>query len=110
MAQEIYQTVVGNNQPDLTITCQRDSTAINLSSVTSVLFIITNERTGSVTNSSAQACTITTAASGIVTYSPAATDFPSYGRYIGEIKITYTSGKVERLKERLLIIAHAATN
>lgn len=105
---EIYKTVVGNNSPDLAITAKRNGTAINVTGAT-VTLIVTNERTGAVTNAGS-ACTLTTPTSGIVTYSPVAGDYPSEGRYIGELKIVHSGGKIERINEVLLIIARAATN
>lgn len=102
---QIYRTVVGNDSPDIVFTCQRNGTAINLTGAT-VTLAITNERTGSVTNA-VQTCSITTAAQGIVTYTPAVADFPSEGRYIGDVKIVHISGKTEKLYELLLILARA---
>lgn len=105
---QVYQTVTGNNAPDLVITVQRNGTAIDVSGAT-VTLIITNERTGTVTNS-VQTCTLTTPISGIVTYSPAAGDFATGERYLGEVKIVYSTGKIERLVELLTIVARTATS
>lgn len=104
MSQQIYRTVIGNNAPDLVITCQRNGTAINVTGAT-VKLIIQNERTGICTNTGSQNCTLTTPASGIVTYSPSITDFPQEGRYVCDIKITYSNGKIEDLRELILVIA-----
>lgn len=105
---DIYQTVVGNNAPDLVITVKRNDVAIDVTGST-VTLIITNEKTGAVTVA-AGSCALTTPASGIVTYSPAPNDFPSEGRYIGEIKVVYNSGKVERINEKILFLARKATS
>jgi hypothetical protein len=105
---QIFQTVVGNTSPNIVITVQRNSTAIDVTGA-SVLLIITKEKTGTVTNTG-QSCALTTPTTGIVTYTPLAGDFPTSGRYLGEIKITYSSGKVERINEEILFVARAATN
>lgn len=103
MSQQIYRTVIGNNAPDLVITCQRNGTAINITGAT-VKLMIQNERTGITTNGSNQSCALTTPASGIITYSPALADFPQEGRYVASIEITYASGKIEEIREEVLII------
>lgn len=103
MTQEIYRTVVGNDSPSLVITCERNDTAIDVTSAT-VTLIIKNERTGSTTNT-VQTCSLTTPGSGIVTYAPVVADFPTQDRYIGTIKIVFPGGKTEYLPERILILA-----
>lgn len=105
---QIFQTVVGNTTPNVVITVQRNGVAVNVTGA-GVLLIITKEKTGAVTNTS-QNCALTTPASGIVTYTPLAGDFPTAGRYLGEIKITYSDGKVERINEEILFVARNATN
>lgn len=104
----IFLTVTDNTKPDLALTLQRDSTAIDLTGAT-VDLIITNANTGEVTNTGHQACTVVTAAAGTVTYAAAAGDFPDEGRYVGELKVNYTGGKVERLYEKVIIVARTAT-
>lgn len=100
----IIFTVDDNSSPNLVITLQRDNTAINLTGATVKLYIH-NERTGEQTNTGHEDCTLTTAASGIVTYPVVAGDFPSAGRYLGDAKITYSGGGVERVNERVTIVA-----
>ena len=107
MAQN-YQTVVGNQQPDLVFTVQRNNTAINVTGAT-VELIITNERTGLQTNAGRTSCTLTTPVTGIVTYASNSADFTTEDRYIGEVKITYSTTKVERVSELLVVVARAAT-
>lgn len=104
MAQQIYRTTVGNTAPNLVFTCERNSTVINVTGAT-VTLALRNERTNVTTNPIVQSCALTTPASGIVTYSPAITDFPTEDRYIGDVKIVYSTGKVEHLYELLLVIA-----
>lgn len=96
MARANFKIVEDNTAPAYQITCQRDGTAIDLTGAT-VEMIIENKSTGSVTNSGHQTCSIVTAASGIISYTAEATDFPSAGTYIGDIKITYNGGGVEIL-------------
>lgn len=104
---QIYRTVVGNNAPSMVITCKRDGTAIDVTGAT-VTLAIRNERTGATTNTGAQSCTLTTPLSGIVTYAPAIANFPSEGRYIGDIKIVYSGGTIEHIPEVLLVLARGA--
>lgn len=105
MADVIIRTVEDNTAPNRQITLEHNGSAINLTGATVVL-IISNAQTGVVTNTGS-ACTIITAADGIVEYALAAADYPDEGRYFGEFKITYTGGKVERLESRLVIVARA---
>lgn len=102
----IFQTVVGNTNPSNQLTLDRDGTVIDLTSATSVILIITKELTGTVTNSGNQTCTISgTPTTGIVTYAPASTDFPTAGRYIGDVKITYANSKTEIINEVVIFVA-----
>ena len=88
--------VAGNTAPAHQITCKRGSTAIDLSDATSVVLITKNRGTGSITQQG-KAASIITAASGIISYTPASTDFPTKGSYISDVKITYSGGGVEIL-------------
>ena len=103
---EIYQTVAGNNSPDLPITVKRNGTVIDVTGCT-VTLAVTKERTGDLTTNIT--CALTTPASGIVTFSPTASTFPVAGRYIGELKVVFTNNAIERIKERILIIADQPT-
>jgi hypothetical protein len=68
------------------------ATAIDLSSgVTGVKFIMRDPNTGTAKVNAA--CTITTAASGIVTYEWIADDTDTAGTYNAEWQITYDNGK-----------------
>jgi len=95
MARPDFKIVNDNTAPDYVITCQRDGTAIDLTGA-SVELIIKNSSTGTITQTG-KAAAITTAASGIITYTADATDFPSAGTYVGDIKVTYSGGGVEIL-------------
>ena len=85
-----------NTAPSYTITCKRAGTAISLADASTVALIIQQKSTGSITQTGKNA-TITTAASGIITYTADVTDFPGAGTYVGDIKITYSGGGVEIL-------------
>lgn len=98
----ILLTVKNNQAPDFQITLKRDGTAINLTGAT-VKVYIRKEMADVFTNTGHETVTITTAASGIITYSPQANDFPSEGRYLAEAEITYSGGDVERVYELVTI-------
>lgn len=91
-----FRIVEDNTAPSYAITCTRNGTAIDLTSATSVVLIIKNKTTGTITQTGKEA-TITTAASGIIAYAADATDFPSAGKYVADIVVTYSGGGVERL-------------
>ncbi len=91
-----FRVVEDNTAPDYTITCTRDGTPIDLSNATSVVLIIQRKSDGTVTQTG-KAATITTPASGVITYTADSTDFPSAGIYVADIKVTYSGGGVEIL-------------
>lgn len=105
----IFLTVTANTQPNLALTLERDGAAINLSGAT-VSLIITDADTGEVTNSGHQSCTITSAVAGTITYTATATDFTDEGRYTGEVLVNYGGSNVERLFEKVIIVARPATS
>lgn len=69
---------------------------MDLTNATTVTLIIKNKATGVITQSGKNAV-ITTAASGIITYTSDATDFPTAGKYVADVKVTYSSGGIEIL-------------
>ena len=91
-----FYIVEDNTAPDYVITCKRDGTAISLASASSVTLIIKRKSDGTITQAGKTA-TITTPASGIITYTADATDFPSSGLYVADIKVTYSGGGIEIL-------------
>ena len=95
-----FKIVANQTAPPFTITCKRDGTAISLVDASSVELIIKNKGTGTISQQGKTA-TITTAASGIITYNNAVTDFPSKGTYVGDVKITYSGGTTERLYKQV---------
>lgn len=103
------KTVAGNNAPSITLTCERDNgdgtfTAIDLTGVTVTIKIVQ----GNTVTQAAGACTVTTAASGIVTYLPSASDFPTQGSYKADLKLVYGDATHEILYQQLKIKARAA--
>lgn len=97
----IILDVSENTTPNYAVTVQNNEVDIDLTNVISVELIIINGKTGDVTNTGHQSCTITDADDGQVVYSPVSTDFPSAGRYRGEVKISFTGGAIERLNETI---------
>lgn len=95
------KTVAGNTAPPFTITCKRDGSAIDLTGCTVELIIAK----GNTITQAGKAATITTAASGIITYDQDATDFPSAGAYKADVKVTYSDSTIEVLYEQLKIKA-----
>lgn len=96
MARPNFYITEDNTAPSYTITCTREGTAIDLTDATDVSLIIEKKSDGTITQAGKSA-TIATAASGIITYSADATDFPSKGTYVADIKITYSGGGIEIL-------------
>lgn len=105
---QIYRTVVGNQQPDLAFTVERNGEEIDVTDST-VTLTIKNERTGQTTNGN-HTCVINDATHGGVTYSPGASDFPTEDRYIGDCKVVYDDDKPEHIQELLLILVRAANS
>jgi hypothetical protein len=104
----VYRTVVGNTAPTIQITLKRNGTVIDLSGATGVVMAIRDEMT-EVTTNSVQTCSIVAPATGgIVSYVPAISDFPREGRYVGDVKVSYTDGTTEHIAEILVVIARAA--
>jgi len=91
-----FKIVEDNTAPDYVITCTRSGTAMNLTAATDVSLIIQQKSTGTITQAGKSAA-ITTPASGVITYTADATDFPSAGTYVADIKVTYSGGGIEIL-------------
>lgn len=105
----IVLAVEDNTAPNLDITLERDGTVIDLTGAT-VELITSKANTGEVTNTGHQSCTIVPPATGgVIRYTRQAADFPDEGRYLGEVKITYLGGTVERLHNLLNIIVRGKT-
>lgn len=109
MAVTTLKVVAGNTAPPQVITCERDNgdgtlTAINLTGCTVTLKIVR----GNTVTQAAGSCVLTTPVSGIITYSPLTTDYPTAGSYKGDVKITYGDGTIEILYQQLKVKARAA--
>lgn len=102
MSQKIL-LVEDNTAPNIVITLKRDGSAIDLTSASSVELFINKD--GVITNTGHTSCTITTPASGIVTYTPQAADFATAASYQAEVKITYADASVETVYEKFTIKA-----
>lgn len=103
MATQTVKLVEGNSAPPIVLTAQRpDGTVINLTGAT-VSLIVTKAR--AITNAGHQTCVLTIPASGIVTYTPTTTDFPTQGTYVCDLKIVYSDTTVEIVYDQLRVIA-----
>ena len=91
-----FKIVEDNTAPNYVITCTRDGSTMSLADASTVTFIIKRKSDSTITQSGKNAA-ITTPASGVVTYTADATDFPSAGIYVADIKVTYSGGGVEIL-------------
>lgn len=100
--------VQSNTAPTFALALKRDDSAIDLTSASLVELIIKNRNTGTITNSGHQQCTISSpATAGNIIYTAQATDFPEEAMYLGEVKITYSGGSIERLYEQVQFPARA---
>lgn len=91
-----FKIVEDNTAPNYTITCTRDTSAIDLTSASSVTLIIKNKASGTITQTG-KAATISSPSTGVITYTAAASDFPSAGLYVGDIKVDWGSSGIEIL-------------
>lgn len=103
MAQKLL-FVEDNTAPAIILTLQRKPalTAINVTGCTVNLYINLNS---ALTNTGHTACTLTTPASGIVTYTILAADFATPGTYDCEVKITYADATIETIYEKFNVVA-----
>lgn len=102
-----FFTVAGNTSPARQLTLQRDDTAIDLTGAT-VQMIIKKENTDTVT--ATVSCSIVNDTSGIISYTQASAHFPSAGRYLADVKITFGGGAIEILHNQVLFVARAANS
>lgn len=101
------KAVANNTAPAYLITCDRDDgTVIDLTGCTVTMKLYRN---GTQTNTTIghDACTLVTAASGIVSWIPKASDLPSAGKYKGDVKVTYADATFEVLYGILVIKVRA---
>lgn len=102
MATKKIFTVATNTAPALVLTATRGKVVVPLNATT-VTLIIT--KSGAVTNTGHQTCTITDAPNGIVSYTRQTGDIPTAGSYTCDLKITYADTTFEILYDQLQIIA-----
>lgn len=95
---QTIKSVEGNTAPPLTLTCQRQGVAINLSGCT-VDLIITSANVQ--TNTGHTSCTVTDVANGVVTYVRLTGDTPTAGLYYCDLKVTYADTTFEVLYTQL---------
>lgn len=86
-----FKIVEDNTAPAYVITCTRDGDALDLTTATAVTLIIKNKASGTITQTG-KAATVVTAASGVISYTADATDFPAAGTYVADVKVSYGSG------------------
>lgn len=95
------KSVESNTAPAFEITCERDDgTVIDLTGNTVTMKLY---RRGTQTNTGHEACTVTDATNGVVTWQPQSGDLPSSGTYKGDVKITYGDATVEVLYGQFLL-------
>jgi hypothetical protein len=87
-----FLIVAANTAPDYQITCTRSGTDIDLTTASAVNVLIYNKSSKAQTNTGHTTATITTPASGLITYRAQAADFPSRGKYVADISVTWTTG------------------
>lgn len=90
-------TVKSNSAPSIIITLERSGSPINVTGCTVDLFI---NLSGSVINTGHTGCTLTTPASGIVTYDLLAADTATAGLANCEARITYADTSVEIIYQK----------
>jgi hypothetical protein len=96
------KTVAGNTAPPWDITCKRpDGTIIDLTGCTVELIIVK----GSTVTQAGRAAVVTTPASGLIEYTPVATDCPTKGSYKCDVAVTYGDGGFEILYDQLKVKA-----
>lgn len=97
------KTVELNTAPAYQITCDRtDGTIIDLTGNTVTMKLYQG---ATQTNVGHEACIVTDAAGGVVTWQPQTGDLPSSGSYKGDVKITYGDASVEVLYGQFLLKA-----
>jgi hypothetical protein len=102
MAVQTIKIVAKNTAPPWQLTAKRSGVAIDLTGCSVALIL---GRGNTVLNTGHQACTVVTPTSGIVSYTPQATDVPSPGKYVADLKITYPDSSTEILYDQLVIKA-----
>lgn len=102
MANQTIKIVAGNSAPPWVVTCKRKGVAIDITGCLVDLILV---KGSTVKNTGHQTCTIVTATSGIVSYSPEITDCPVKGKYKADLKVTYPDATIEILYDQLIVKA-----
>lgn len=99
----ILKAVEQNTSPAYLITCDRpDGSVIDLTSTTVTMKLYKNG-TQTNTTSGHDACTLVTAASGIMSWQPKTGDLPSSGTYKGDVKVTNADATYEVLYGQFIL-------
>ena len=84
--------VAANTAPDYAITCTRNGTDIDLSSASSVNVLLYNKSSKAQTNTGHTTATVVTASAVLISYRAQAGDFPTKGKYVADIQVTWSTG------------------
>ena len=99
------EIVQGNTAPDIEITIQRNGNVVDIGSGSTVDLILSLD--GDIVNAGHQSCTVTSASTGVITYTPVTGDFSATGDYLGDVLITYNGGRIEICREQLEVNVRA---
>lgn len=94
-----------NTAPAYEITCERDDGSIIDLTGTTVTMKLYLGTTQTNTTSGHDACTITSASGGVITWQPKTGDLPNSGTYKGDVKVTYGDTTFETLYGKFLLKA-----
>lgn len=97
MAVTVLNIVQGNTAPEFDLTLKRAGTVIDLTG-TSVEIIIAKGKT--ITQVGGTCALTADPTTGVITYTPVITDFPTGGKYKADVRITYSGGGVEIVNEQ----------
>lgn len=86
---------VNDTRPDATLTCTSNSVGVNLTGATCVLHVKRPDGTAVTRTAPAGGLTVTTPASGILTYRWQAGDLTIAGNYTLEVQVTYADTGVQ---------------
>lgn len=102
MAVKKIKWVEDNTAPPIVLDLKRDGVVIDVTGAEVQLILA---KGSTITNTGHQGCALTTPASGRVTYSPQAGDFPSPGTYKADVKVIYPNTTFEVLYDQLVVKA-----
>jgi hypothetical protein len=98
LSNNIIRTVQTNTSPDWQIFLTRDGKVPKdkpLATASSVVLILKEIATGTITNAAHQTCAILDVNLSEISYTPQTGDIANAGKYEGEVKVTYPSGRFE---------------